>query len=185
MALLYLKCACQTDVPAPLPSRLDGIGNALYSDELTELEMEISLAREADIPGLCDLLSELFIQEAEFQPDAAAQRQGLTGIIADSAIGHILVAREGNQVLGMVSLLYSVSTALGGRVAWLEDMVVTGEARGLGVGSVLLEFALKFARDNGCKRITLLTDADNVSAQRFYGRVGFEVSAMMPMRLVL
>ncbi|WP_446809291.1 GNAT family N-acetyltransferase [Methylomonas sp. 2BW1-5-20] len=146
--------------------------------------MEISLASEADIPALCRLLSELFAQEAEFRPDSAAQNRGLSRIIADPAVGHILVARQDNRVLGMVSLLYTVSTALGERAAWLEDMVVAGDARGLGVGSALLAYALEFARGKGCRRITLLTDGDNLQAQRFYGRQGFEKSGMVPMRLV-
>ncbi|AMK76840.1 MULTISPECIES: GNAT family N-acetyltransferase [Methylomonas] len=146
--------------------------------------MEINLASETDIPALCQLLSELFGQEAEFQPDYATQSQGLRLIIADPAIGHILVARTENRIVGMVNLLYTVSTALGGRVAWLEDMTVLSGARGNGVGSLLLERAVEFARQNGCHRLTLLTDADNLQAQRFYQRQGFKASGMLPMRLI-
>jgi ribosomal protein S18 acetylase RimI-like enzyme len=64
-------------------------------------------------------------------------------------------------------------------------MVVSPDARGSGVGSRLLEKAIQFARLNGCKRITLLTDRDNESAQRFYQRHGFGLSAMIPLRLLL
>jgi len=77
------------------------------------------------------------------------------------------------------------STALGGRVALLEDMVVRPDARGRGAGSLLLRAAVEFARAAGCLRITLLTDADNAAAQRFYARHGFGQSAMIPMRLPL
>jgi GNAT superfamily N-acetyltransferase len=108
--------------------------------------MEISLASAADIPALCHLLSELFSQEAEFQPDYEAQSRGLTRIIADPNIGHILVARHDSQIVGMVNLLYTVSTALGERVAWLEDMVVLSNFRSQGVGRLLLEHAVEFAR---------------------------------------
>jgi ribosomal protein S18 acetylase RimI-like enzyme len=34
-------------------------------------------------------------------------------------------------------------------------------------------------------RLTLLTDADNAPAQRFYQRHGFAPSAMIPLRLLL
>jgi len=146
--------------------------------------MEISLANAADIPALCQLLGELFSQEAEFQPDYAAQHRGLASIIADPNIGHILVARHECQIVGMVNLLYAVSTALGERVAWLEDMVVSSEVRGLGLGSRLLEHAVAFALQNGCRRLSLLTDADNLQAQRFYQRQGFSASQMLPMRLI-
>lgn len=147
--------------------------------------MRISPATSQDIPALCELLGVLFSQETEFAPNHEAQRRGLAHIIGNPEIGHVLVARHDNDVVGMVSLLYTVSTALGAKVAWLEDMVVTPSTRGSGVGSHLLENAIEFARLNGCKRITLLTDQVNESAQRFYQRHGFKLSPMIPLRLSL
>jgi GNAT superfamily N-acetyltransferase len=145
----------------------------------------VSTAARIDVPALCALLGELFAQEAEFRPDAEAQVRGLQRIIDDPSVGTILLARRGDAVLGMVNLLYTVSTALGERVALLEDMVVTGAARGTGIGSVLLRAAIAHARGAGCKRITLLTDGDNMAAQRFYARHGFEPSRMLALRLPL
>lgn len=145
----------------------------------------ITPATSSDIPALCELLTLLFTQEADFKPDLEAQRRGLTHIIEHSEIGLILVARQHDQVVGMVNLLYTISTALGDRVALLEDMVVSPSARGAGVGSQLLEQAKQSARLNGCKRITLLTDASNATAQRFYKKHGFTGSAMVPFRILL
>lgn len=142
-------------------------------------------ASTADIPALSKLLSILFSQEAEFKPDDDAQRRGLAAIIANPDLGAILVAREGTNILAMVNLLFTVSTALGERVALLEDMVAAPAARGTGVGSALLIHAIEFASNQGAKRITLLTDQDNHAAQRFYARHGFTASRMMPMRLAL
>lgn len=147
--------------------------------------MQITPAKASDVPALCELLDILFSQEADFTPDFDAQSRGLTQIISDPEIGTILVARKNEQVLGMVNLLYTVSTALGGRVALLEDMVVLPGFRNSGLGSSLLEQAIQTAGLNGCKRITLLTDSVNESAQHFYQRHGFTASAMTPFRLVL
>jgi GNAT superfamily N-acetyltransferase len=147
--------------------------------------MQITPANASDIPALCELLALLFSQEADFKPDYEAQSRGLAGIISSPEVGLIVVARQDSQVVGMVNLLYTVSTALGDRVALLEDMVVSPNARGAGVGSRLLEQAIRLARLNGCKRITLLTDSDNESAQRFYQRHGFGMSSMTPLRLSL
>ncbi len=147
--------------------------------------MQITPANISDIPALCDLLGILFSQEADFKPNHEAQSHGLARIISSPEIGLIVVARQDNQIIGMVNLLYTVSTALGDRVALLEDMVVSPNARGSGVGSRLLEQAIQFARANGCKRITLLTDSTNKSAQRFYQKHGFGFSAMIPLRLAL
>jgi ribosomal protein S18 acetylase RimI-like enzyme len=146
---------------------------------------KIDVATAADIPQLCALLAILFAQEADFQPDAAKQAAALQQIIAQPHTGHILVWRPGNEIVGMVSLLYSVSTACGGKAAWLEDMVVHPAQRGKGVGSKLLQAAIELAQQQGCLRITLLTDHSNNAAIRFYQRHGFEESAMRPLRLAL
>lgn len=146
--------------------------------------MQIDTATPADIPALCGLLSALFAQEAEFTPDTAAQARGLAMIIGDPRVGTVLVARRDGEAVGMVNLLFTVSTALGERVVLLEDMVVAPSARGAGVGSALLTAAIEFARAHRCPRITLLTDRVNADAQRFYARHGFVASDMLPMRRV-
>lgn len=147
--------------------------------------MPITPATLSDIPVLCELLAELFSQEAEFEPNTAAQIQGLTQIIDHPDLGVILVYRQGQDILGMLNVLYTWSTALGSRVALLEDMLVIPEARAAGIGTQLLQYAIDFAQQQGCKRMTLLTDADNVAAQRFYARQGFSLSSMQVMRLRL
>ena len=147
--------------------------------------MEVGPATDDDVPALCELLGMLFAQEAEFRPDAERQSAGLRAILGAPSAGQLLVLRDGPAVVGMVSLLFLTSTALGGRVALLEDMVVRPDARGGGAGARLVQAAVEFARSIGCLRITLLTDADNAAAQRFYARHGFERSGMIPMRLPL
>lgn len=142
----------------------------------------ITLATLQDIPQLTHLLAELFTQEAEFSPDQGIQARGLQKIISNPATGQILVYRDDQQILGMVNLLFTLSTALGDKVALLEDMVVAPQGRNRGIGSALLAQAIEFAEQQGCKRITLLTDEDNLPAQRFYGRHGFTVSRMLPLR---
>jgi len=145
----------------------------------------VEIANRADIPRLNELLTLLFIQEADFHPDEAKQTAGLERIIADPRVGHILVLRQGGEIVAMVNLLYTVSTALGERVAMLEDMIVHPDFRGGGAGSILLQGAIAFASGEGCRRITLLTDHDNNGAIRFYQRHGFNLSAMVPLRLTL
>jgi ribosomal protein S18 acetylase RimI-like enzyme len=147
--------------------------------------MLVEKATTSDIPALVSLLSTLFSQEAEFTPNAEAQQRGLEAIIGNPEAGAVLVARQGDQIVGMVNLLFTISTALGERVALLEDMVVSPADRGKGIGTKLLSEAISFARLRGCKRITLLTDRSNESAQRFYSKQGIVLSGMVPMRLSL
>jgi ribosomal protein S18 acetylase RimI-like enzyme len=143
----------------------------------------IDLATDEDVPRLADLLGLLFAQEAEFVADQEKQRRALRAVVSDASIGRIYVVREGADLVAMVSLLYTVSSAEGGKAAWLEDLVVRPDRRGRGIGRTLLGHVAAQARADGVLRITLLTDPDNERAHALYRSFGFEFSAMRPMRL--
>jgi ribosomal protein S18 acetylase RimI-like enzyme len=142
-------------------------------------------AREADLQQLVELLGLLFAQEAEFQPDGGKQAAGLKMLLADPVRGRIYVARDGRRVVAMASLLFTVSTAEGGKAAWFEDLVVHPEYRQQGTGEKMLAYVIGEARKEGVLRITLLTDMQNERAQALYRRAGFVGSPMRPMRLKL
>jgi GNAT superfamily N-acetyltransferase len=144
--------------------------------------MKFEIAILSDVADLCKLLDLLFEQEVEFKPHLKSQIIGLELIINNPNTGTIIVARDNGELIGMVNILYTVSTALGARVGMLEDMVVSKSARGCGVGSKLIEFALEYAVEQGCKRMTLLTDHDNDAAHRFYLKHGFSRSSMVVFR---
>lgn len=152
---------------------------------MNDCKWVITAATLDDIPALCELLTQLFTQEADFKPDGQNQAQGLRLIIGEPSRGQLFALRIRNRVVGMVSLLRTVSTAEGGEVFWLEDMIVTDEFRGKGFGSELLKHAIAYARQQRIPRVTLLTDLENKSAQRFYQNHGFKASSMTPMRLSL
>ena len=149
------------------------------------MSAEFGAAGAADLEQLVELLGVLFAQEHELSPDADKQRRGLTLILGDPSIGTIYVAREGERVLGSVSILRSVSTAEGGPAGHLEDFIVRPECRGRGIGARLLAYAAEQSRAAGLLRLILLTDGDNLNAQRLYERAGFTRSGMLPMRLKL
>jgi len=142
-------------------------------------------ALPADLPQLVELLALLFAQEADFAPDEGKQRRGLQMILADATRGGIYVARDEGRIIAMATLLYTVSTAEGGRAALFEDLVVRPEYRGRGVGRALLAYVIERAKADGALRLSLLTDGDNERAQALYRKLGFRPSAMRPMRLML
>ena len=148
-------------------------------------KIKINLAGMEDIEALADLLFILFTQEADFKPDRQNQINGLQILIENPDKGFVLSAKENGKVVGMVSVLKVVSTAEGGEVGILEDMIVSPSCRGLGIGSSLLTAAIERAKTENLKRITLLTDLSNQRAIDFYKRSGFIQSAMTPLRLYL
>jgi len=143
----------------------------------------IEPAKPEDIPELAEFLSRLFTQESEFNPDHQKQVRGLRMIIENPKQGQIIVARNDNKIVGMVNLLFTISSAEGGPVILLEDMFVKAEYRNKGIGSKLLRHSIEFATLHGFLRITLLTDRLNEEAHNFYKEHGFTESPMIPLRM--
>lgn len=100
-------------------------------------------------------------------PDRAALEE-----IASAPGTSLLVARDGDEVLGMLTLvLYRVPTGLRG---WIHDVVVDEGARGRGVGEALTSDALRRATEAGAVSVELTTRPQREAANRLYERLGFE-----------
>jgi GNAT superfamily N-acetyltransferase len=145
----------------------------------------IEQATLEDLPEMTDLLIDLFTHEGDFVPDRSKQMRGLQLILEQPNRGRIFVLREAGKILGMINLLFTISTAEGGFVILLEDVIVHREVRAHGFGALLLKHAIEYAKKKSFLRITLLTDRLNDGGHRFFKRHGFQESKMMPMRLVL
>jgi GNAT superfamily N-acetyltransferase len=159
-------------------------GQSLENGHVSE-KVAIEPATEHDLDELSRLLGELFSHESDFRPNKDKQLRGLRLIFEQPNRGRVFVLRRNNAIVGMINLLFTISTAEGGFVMLLEDLVVHDEYRGKGYGSMLLEHAVEFARQKNFLRITLLTDRPELRSQALFRRFGFHESSMMPMRLLL
>ena len=145
----------------------------------------IQPATEADLDELSGLLGELFSEESDFRPNRERQLRGLRLIFEQPNRGRVFVLRRDSVIVGMINLLFTISTAEGGFVVLLEDLVVHEGFRDQGYGGMLLQHAIEFAKQKGFLRITLLTDRPAIRSQNFFRRHGFYESPMLPMRLLL
>jgi GNAT superfamily N-acetyltransferase len=143
----------------------------------------IEPATEADLDELSEMLGDLFAQEGDFRPDKERQLRGLRLIFEQPSRGRVFVLRQNGAIVGMINLLFTISTAEGGFVMLLEDLVIHKKYQGKGYGSKLLQHAIDFAKQKNFLRITLLTDRPENLAQEFFRHHGFVESSMIPMRL--
>src|SRR5437660_12225879 len=143
----------------------------------------IEPATAADLDELCEVLVDLFGEEGDFRPDKEKQLRGLRLIFEQPSRGRVFVLRRNGAIVGMINLLFTISTAEGGFVMLLEDLVVHKEYQGKGYGRKLLQHAIDFAKQKNFLRITLLTDRPENVAQEFFRHHGFVDSSMIPMRL--
>jgi ribosomal protein S18 acetylase RimI-like enzyme len=92
--------------------------------------------------------------------------------IVDGADTVLFVARSDGRVVGGLTLaFYRIPTGL---KAWIEDVVVDGDARGIGIGEALSRGALDEARRRGAKNVTLTSRPSRETANRLYQAIGFE-----------
>jgi GNAT superfamily N-acetyltransferase len=158
----------------------------IFDDKTCEMNhVVIEPATAEDLDELSDLLGELFSEESDFRPNKEKQLRGLRLIFEQPNRGRVFVLRRDHSIVGMINLLFTISTAEGGFVILLEDLVIHKSFRDHGYGSQLLEYAIDFARKKNFLRITLLTDRPEIKSQAFFRRHGFFESAMIPMRLLI
>ena len=145
--------------------------------------IRIRPAQPDDMDALVSLLQALFAIEEDFSPDPDRQRKGLTRF-QDGCGKHrcMLVADAGGQVVGMATLQILISTAEGGPVGLVEDVVVKKAFRGRGIGRQLMAALADWAADRGLTRLQLLADRYKQPAMDFYDRIGWQRTQLICLR---
>ncbi|WP_274051459.1 GNAT family N-acetyltransferase [Thalassomonas haliotis] len=89
----------------------------------------------------------------------------------------IFYAKDGNgQYLGFTQLYPNFSSVSAQRTWVLNDLYVLEQARGLGIGTLLLNRAKDFAVETKAKGIALETAESNLQAQKLYQSLGYKKS---------
>ena len=127
---------------------------------------EIRGATLGDVPALVRLNDQLGYPTNE--PDL---RERLAPILA-SAEDEVLVAVDGAEPIGWIHV--AVERGLeDSHVAGLRGLVVDEAHRSGGVGKDLLDAAERWAREHGCRMMTVRSRITRERAHRFYEREGY------------
>jgi ribosomal protein S18 acetylase RimI-like enzyme len=113
---------------------------------------------------------------ATLLPQLSSSRRGLTATelkdIVDCPATRLLVARDGAEVVGMLSLIL-VQMPTGLR-AILEDLAVDSAYRRRGIGTALLNSARELAANAGARTIDFTSRPSREAGIRLYERLGYQ-----------
>ncbi len=128
----------------------------------------IRVAENADTE-LVEAYQKLTPQLSSSSP--APTKDELAAIIQSDSATVLVAEDESGTILGSMTLVvFRIPT---GVRAWIEDVVVDTEARGMGIGQALNEYAIQLADQAGAKTIDLTSRPSRESANRLYQRLGF------------
>ena len=102
---------------------------------------------------------------------------GSVNMVVRGSVYHV------NELPGFIATLEDEPVGL--VTYFLEDgdceiISLDSTIEGIGMGSTLIETTKKFAREEGCKRLRLITTNDNTRALRFWQKRGFRLKAVYP-----
>ena len=148
---------------------------------LKAMDVTIRRAEARDVPGMLSLVKELAAFEKEPDAVTVSEQHMLDAGFGPDAVWWGWVAEErseggGEATMLGIALCYERYSTWRGRVAYLEDIVVTEAARGQGIGDRLFKACAAYALENGFAHMSWQVLDWNEGAIRFYERAGAELS---------
>lgn len=126
---------------------------------------ELHSPSASQVEDILDLMREL-------NPDLTVTPEMIAGA-AVSSYTHLFALMDGERVIGTASLCVYFSPT--GQKAGVEDVVVSSSYRGQGLGRLLLEHVIDFARQElGNVDLHLTSRPERVAANELYRSLGFE-----------
>jgi len=134
-------------------------------------------ARPTDAATILRFIRDLAAFERE--PDAveATEEMLSEALFGAHPAAEAVIAEQDGQPLGFALFFHNFSTWTGRRGLYLEDLYVTPDARGRGIGGALLRHLAGIAVARGCARFewsVLDWNAEAIAVYRRIGAVGME-----------
>ncbi|WP_375398259.1 GNAT family N-acetyltransferase [uncultured Sphingomonas sp.] len=112
----------------------------------------------------------------EREPDAVVATEAMIdmALFGPAPAAEAVIAEQGGDAVGLAAWFHTFSTWTGRRGMWLEDLYVTPEARGSGIGRALLRHLAGIALDRECARFEWSVLDWNEAAKAVYRAAGAE-----------
>jgi GNAT superfamily N-acetyltransferase len=132
----------------------------------------IRKAVAGDVPLILEFIRGLALFEREPDAVTATEEDLLRDGFGDKPYYHCLIADHDEKPAGFAFYFFNYSTWTGRPGLYLEDLFVSPEFRGLGIGKALLARVAAIAVETGCPRLQWEVLDWNTPAVDFYKSLG-------------
>jgi ribosomal protein S18 acetylase RimI-like enzyme len=131
-------------------------------------------ATSDDVETLIVMMRDLYAHDGLGPLDEAAARRALSGVIGDDTLGRVFLILLANEAVGYAVLTFGYSLEFHGRDAFVDEIYLRAEYRGLGIGKRALQFLTEVCVAEGVNALHLEVERENTSAQTVYRKFGFK-----------
>jgi GNAT superfamily N-acetyltransferase len=147
------------------------------SDPATTVPATVRPAGDGDVAAVALAVEELLVELGGRRPARAELEGEIEVVLADPAVGALLVAEAGEAIVGVLSASWQRALHVPGRYATIQDLWVDGEWRSRGVGAALVSELAALCGRQGVARIEVGLPRESFAAIRateaFYLGNGF------------
>jgi GNAT superfamily N-acetyltransferase len=138
-------------------------------------DLNVRRATADDITAIVAMLADDALGATRESPDDLTPYAAAFREIDGDPRQYLAIAEQEGEIVGTLQLTFIPGLSHKGMTrALIEAVRVSSAARGGGIGSRLIEWAVEEARTRGCGMVQLTTNAARTDAHRFYSKLGFE-----------
>ena len=135
------------------------------------MDIEIRPVEEDDFKQLI----ELFREFATFEKLPEKMTNTVEKMMEDREYLHCFVAVDRqNEIVGYVTYFFSYYTWIG-KSLYMDDLYVRPEFRSTGIGTMLINRVIEFAKTENCRKLRWQVSEWNKPAIEFYRKLGAEI----------
>src|SRR5262245_64034144 len=135
---------------------------------------DFHLGESDAIEALIMMMRDLYAHDGLAPLDEAIARRALLGVIGDDTLGRVFLILMANEVAGYAVLTFGYSLEFHGRDAFVDEIYLRAEYRGLGIGKRALQFLSEVCAAEGVNALHLEVEREDRSAQTVYLWLGLE-----------
>lgn len=136
------------------------------------MTIRVEKAVEENIPQIIALMREFAEYENLLPYFEATEERLKVALFGDGKVAEAIVAFDGETAVAYAVFFPNFATFRGQRGIYLEDIFITKDARGRGVGETMLKYIARLARTRGFERIDFQVLEWNTPAIGFYEKLG-------------